>query len=215
MSRRIDLSVYLVTDPDLCADRGLIDTVLAAVQGGATIVQLRDKTAPDNKLIEQGQALKAALSSTGVPLIVNDRIGVAAAIGADGVHVGQADESIEAARAHLGPNALVGLSIQTEAHARTLEALQVDYVGIGPVFATPTKSDHAPPLGFDGLARVRAATCLPAVAIGGLRPEHVAGVLGAGCDGLAVVSAICAAPDPRAAANTFSAALAACRGANA
>lgn len=200
MTRSLDLSLYLVTDPRLCAAHGLVATVRDAVAGGVTVVQLRDKDAPDEVLIAQGRALKAALAGTGVPLIVNDRIRVAAVICADGVHVGQADAGIDAARALLGPDAIVGLSIQTVEHARAVAGLPIDYVGIGPVFATATKADHAVPLGCDGLAAVRAATTLPAVAIGGLRAEHVACVLHAGCDGLAVVSAICGTPDPRAAA---------------
>jgi thiamine-phosphate pyrophosphorylase len=208
---RPDLSIYLVTDPALCGDR-LLDTVLAAVHGGATVVQLRNKHAPDAALIEQGRALRAALAGSGVPLIVNDRIAVAAAIGADGVHVGQADAGIEAARTALGPEAIIGLSIQTGAHARAAAGLPVDYVGIGPVFATATKPDHAMPLGFDGLAAVRSATDLPAVAIGGLTADHVPGVLDAGCEGLAIVSAICGAADPGAAAAGFRRAIAQHRG---
>jgi thiamine-phosphate pyrophosphorylase len=207
MKRTLDLSVYLVTDSRLCAQRGLVDTVRAAVAGGASVVQLRDKEAPDEDLIEQGRALKAALAGTGVPLIINDRLRVAAAIGAEGVHVGQADASIDAVRELLGPTAIVGLSIQTIAQARALAHLPIDYVGIGPVFATATKTDHAAPLGCDGLAAVRAATDLPAVAIGGLQPHHAACVLNAGCDGLAVVSAVCGQPDPEAAAAALTAAI--------
>jgi thiamine-phosphate pyrophosphorylase len=200
MNRPVDLSLYLVTDPGLCASRGLLDTVLAAVRGGVSVVQLRDKRASDADLIAQGRALVHALAGSGVPLIVNDRIEVAAAIGADGVHVGQGDDSVARARALLGAEAIVGLSIQTPEHASALEPERVDYVGIGPVFATSTKPDHARPLGFDGLAEVCAASTRPAVAIGGLNAQHVASVLEAGCDGLALVSAICAAADPTAAA---------------
>lgn len=200
MNRPVDLSLYLVTDPDLCARRGLVETVVAAVRGGVSVVQLRDKRASDADLIAQGRALTDALAGSGVPLIINDRIQVAAAIGADGVHIGQGDDSVARARALLGAEAVVGLSIQTPDHASELDPDDVDYVGIGPVFATTTKPDHARPLGFDGLAEVRAATPLPAVAIGGLKAQHVGSVLRAGCDGLALVSAICAAADPEAAA---------------
>ena len=203
MKPSLDLSVYLITDPVLCAGRGLVDTVLAAVRGGAGIVQLRDKHASDAALIEQGQALKRALTGTGAMLIVNDRIEVALAIGADGVHVGQSDAAAATARAVLGPDAIVGLSIQTQAHAESLDPEVIDYVGVGPVFATDTKPDHAAPLGFGGLARVCTACALPAVAIGGLRPEHVDAVFAAGAQGVAVVSAICAASDPEAAARAF------------
>ena len=203
MKPSLDLSVYLITDPLLCAGRGLVETALGAVRGGASVVQLRDKHASDAVLIEQGRALKQALTGTGALLIVNDRIHVALAIGADGVHVGQSDAAAATARAALGPDAIVGLSIQTLAHAETLDPEIIDYVGVGPVFATDTKPDHAAPLGLDGLARVCAASALPAVAIGGLKPEHVAAVFAAGAQGLAVVSAICAAADPEAAARAF------------
>jgi len=199
-----NLSVYLITDPQLCAARGLVETVLAAVRGGATVVQLRDKGAPDAVLIEQGRALKQALAGSGVPLIVNDRIAVAAAIGADGVHVGQSDAAAHLARAVLGPDVFVGLSIQTIEHAAAVDPAVVDHVGVGPVFATTTKPDHAEPLGIEGLARVCAASPVPAVAIGGLGLGHVGAVLGAGAEGLALVSALCAAPDPEQAARAFS-----------
>ena len=207
----LDLSVYLVTDPRLCAGRGLVDTVLAAVRGGATVVQLRDKEAPDGVLIEQGQALKAALRGSGVPLIVNDRLEVALAVGADGIHVGQSDAAAAAARAALGPGAIVGLSIQTREHAALVDPLVGDYLGVGPVFATETKPDHAPPLGFDGLAEVCAACRLPAVAIGGLTGDHAAAVLAAGAQGLAVVSAICGTPDPEDSARRLALAVARAR----
>jgi thiamine-phosphate pyrophosphorylase len=212
MNPRLDLSVYLVTDPAMCARRGLVETVLAAVRGGATVVQLRDKEAPDSVLVEQGRRLKQTLAGTGVPLIVNDRVEVAAAIGADGVHVGQSDTAAERARSVLGPQAFVGLSIQTVEHARAVDPAVVDHVGVGPVFATGTKPDHAEPLGMDGLARVCAASPVPAVAIGGLGLDHVAGVLGAGAHGLALVSALCSVDDPEQAARNFAAAIAMYRG---
>lgn len=199
MKLKLDLSVYLVTDPLLCAGRELVETALAAVRGGATVVQLRDKTAPDELLIQQGRALKQAMAGFGALLIVNDRVEVAAAIGADGIHIGQSDGSPAAARALLGPDAIVGLSVQTVEQAAALDPAVIDYAGVGPVFATPTKPDHAHPIGFAGLARVCAASPVPSVAIGGLRAEHVEDVFAAGADGVAVVSAICAASDPEAA----------------
>jgi thiamine-phosphate pyrophosphorylase len=204
----LDLSIYLVTDPGLCASRGLVETVLAAVRGGATVVQLRDKNATDAALIEEGRALKAALDGSGVPLIVNDRLEVALAVGADGVHVGQSDAAAAAARAALGPEAIVGLSIQSSEHADAVDPLVGDYLGVGPVFATGTKPDHAPPLGLDGLAAICAATHLPTVAIGGLGAGHASSVLAAGADGLAVVSAICGTADPQRAAREIALALA-------
>lgn len=208
MRPSLDLSVYLVTDPGLCAGRGVEATVLAAVRGGVTAVQLRDKQASDAELVALARALRGALAGTGVPLLVNDRVEVARAAGADGVHVGQSDTAAAQARAALGPEAIVGLSVETVEHARALDPAVVDYVGAGPVFATPTKLDHAAPLGFDGLAALCAASPVPAVAIGGVKAEHAGRVLAAGARGLAVVSAICAAPDPEAAARSLAAALA-------
>lgn len=203
MKPKLDLGVYLVSDPLLCGGSALLETALAAVRGGATVVQLRDKMATDQALIEQGLALRQALNGSGALLIVNDRVEVARAIGADGVHVGQDDGAPSAARELLGSDAIVGLSIQTLAHAVAVDPAVVDYVGIGPVFATPTKPDHARPIGFSGLAEVCAASPVPSVAIGGLHAGHVDAAFAAGADGLAVVSAICSAADPESAARRF------------
>lgn len=200
---RLDLSLYLVTDRELCAGRGLVETVVAAVRGGVTLVQLRDKHASDAALVDQARRLKAALSGSGVPLIINDRLEVALAAGADGLHLGQDDGDVAQARAALGPQALLGLSVQTREQLARLDPAALDYLGLGPVFATPSKHDHAAPLGFDGLAALVAASPLPAVAIGGLKAEHVAATRGAGAEGLAVISAICGTPDPEAAARAF------------
>ncbi|MEA3641061.1 MAG: thiamine phosphate synthase [Lamprobacter sp.] len=192
----IDLSVYLITDAALCARAGLLETVAAALRGGATAVQLRDKQASDAALIEQGKALKALLRGTHVPLIVNDRIKVAVAIGADGLHLGQSDGDVAEARAALGAEAILGLSVQRRDQLKTPELSLVDYLGVGPVFATATKPDHSSPLGFDGLAAICAESPLPVVAIGGLSAEHAASIWSAGAVGMAVVSAICTAADP-------------------
>jgi len=196
----LDLSVYLVTDAVQCRRLGLVETVVAAIRGGVTAVQLRDKQATDSELIRQGRELLRHMSGSGIPLIVNDRLDVAAEIGADGVHVGQADAAARQVRERLGANAVVGLSVQTLEHAQAVDSILVDYVGVGPVFATRTKPDHARPLGFCGLADVCAASPVPAVAIGGLRAEHVAAVWSAGAVGVALVSAICSAADPEQAA---------------
>jgi thiamine-phosphate pyrophosphorylase len=129
-------------------------------------------------------------------LIVNDRVDVALEIGADGVHVGQQDMDAERARRLLGPGAIIGLSIETVEQARAAVSLDVDYLGVGPVFATATKMDAAPPLGLEGLAQVRAISRRPIVAIGGIGPQNVRQAIHSGADGVAVVSAICAADDP-------------------
>ena len=199
----LDLSLYLVTDPRLCARYGLVETVVAAVRGGVTIVQLRDKQASDGELIDQARQLKAALAGSGVPLIINDRLAVAIESGADGLHLGQGDGDIVAARAAMGEQAILGLSVQNHAQLARLDPAPLDYLGLGPVFATSTKHDHAQPLGFDGLAALVAASPLPAVAIGGLEAQHVDKIRAAGAKGPAVVSAICGQADPEAAARMF------------
>lgn len=209
--RPFDLSVYLVLDPLLCRDLSMVETTRAAVAGGVTMVQLRDKEGGTARMIESGLALKAALAGTGVPLIVNDDVAAAIAIDADGLHVGQEDMPAGEARDRIGPAMILGLSIETPEAARAMLGAPVDYVGIGPVFATPTKDDHKPPIGFTGLAELVALARLPAVAIGGLKVEHAAGVIATGAQGLAVVSAICGRPDPRAEAARIAAAVRAAR----
>ncbi len=204
MALRADrLRLYLVTDSGLCAEQGVADTVAAALQGGVSFVQLRDKTASTRARVELATALKAVLADSGVPLVVNDDVEAAVAAGADGVHLGQQDMSPAEARARLGPDRIVGLSCESANQVRAADPATVDYLGIGAVFPTPTKADHNPAIGFDGLARLCALSPLPTVAIGGLKAEHAAEVLAAGADGLAVVSAICGQPDPEAAARAF------------
>ena len=200
MNGRPDLSLYLVLDPGLCAGIGMVETARRAVAGGATMVQLRDKRGGTAALVEAGLALKAALAGTGAWLIVNDDAEAAAWIGADGLHVGQGDMPVAEARARIGPGAILGLSVETPELAAAVDPALVDYIGAGPVFATPTKADHERPVGFAGLAAQVTACPVPAVAIGGLKPGHAAGVFAAGARGLAVVSAICGQPDPEQAA---------------
>ena len=197
--KSFDLSLYLVLDPVLCADIGMVETARAAVAVGATIVQLRDKHASTSAMIETGLALKQALAGSNALLIVNDDVDAAIAIGADGVHIGQEDLDADNTRRLIGPDMILGLSVETEALASAIDASIVDYAGIGPIFATPTKPDHKQPIGFDGLARIIKLCPVPTVAIGGLKAEHAAEALAAGADGLAVVSAICGKPDPAAA----------------
>jgi thiamine-phosphate pyrophosphorylase len=194
------LRLCLVTDRGLAAGRSVIDIALAAVRGGATMVQLREKDATTRAFVEQARALKAALAPLGVPLAINDRLDVALAVDADGLHVGQDDMPVEAARRLMGPGKFVGLSITALEQVLRPDAAAADYLGVGPIYAQLTKSDAAPPLGLEGLRRLRGLTTKPVVAIGGLTPDNSAPVLAAGADGLAVVSAIVAAADPEAAA---------------
>lgn len=199
-----DLSLYLVLDPELCRTHSMVETTQAAIAGGATIIQLRDKRAGTEGLIRIGRELMDAMRGTGVPLIVNDDIDAAIAIGADGLHVGQDDLPTKTARDRLGPDKIIGLSIEDETVARKVDRSIVDYVGIGPVFATPTKPDHKPAIGFDGLASLVRIAGLPSVAIGGLKRDHVDPVFEAGANGIAVVSAICGQPDPEGATRKIS-----------
>ncbi len=197
------LRLYLLTDPQLCVKIGVVETVRQAVKGGVTMVQLRDKHATTAQRTDLAVALKAALQGTGVPLVINDDVVAAIAADADGAHIGQGDISPEQARALLGPDKILGLSCETPQTVRDADSALVDYLGLGPVFGTATKDDHAQPTGFDGLAQLVALSSLPNVAIGGLKPDHINGVLASGADGMAVVSAICGQSDPHTTARAF------------
>lgn len=201
MSRlELDLGVYLVTDRPALLGRALLDVVAAAVAGGASMVQLREKTASTREFVELARAVLGVTRPRGVPLLINDRLDVALAAGADGVHVGQDDMHPRDVRALLGPEALIGLSVTGEDEARGAIGLPVDYLGAGPVFATATKKDAGAPQGLAGLRRMVALAQVPVVAIGAISLDNAASVMAAGAAGLAVVSAICSAPDPRLAA---------------
>lgn len=198
----LDLSLYLVTDSVMCGQFGVAATVSAAVDAGVTVVQLRDEDATDDELVGLGREVKAVLRGTGVPLIVNDRVHLVDAIGADGAHVGQSDLEIGQARALVGPAAYLGLSVQTLDHvvaARLHPARTVDYLGVGPVWETATKLDAAKPGSLERLAQITSASPWPCVAIGGINLERLPKVRSAGAAGAAVVSAICGQPDVAAA----------------
>ena len=195
-----DLRLYLVTDRALARGRPLVDLVRQAVDGGVTIVQLREKETSTREFVDVAKALREMLAPLGVPLVINDRLDVALAVGADGVHLGQDDMPAAAARGLLGKDKLLGVSVSTVEEARRAEAEGADYLGVSPIYATPTKTDTPSPVGLAGLAAVRAATRLPLVAIGGLHADNLSEVLANGVEGIAVVSAIMAADDPGAAA---------------
>jgi len=198
MSGALELSAYLITDRVLCGERGVLEVVRRAVEGGVSLVQLRDPEAKTGQLVEQARALLSVLRPARVPLIINDRVDVALAAGADGVHVGQRDMSVADVRALVGPDMIVGLSISTLAELERSKAAlpQLDYLGVGPIFPTHTKPDAAAPIGAQGLAEVVARTQLPVVAIGGLKRDNAAEAIRAGAQGIAVVSEICCASDP-------------------
>ena len=195
-----DYSLYLVTDRTLSLGRSTVEVVAAAVSGGVTCVQLREKHCSTREFLEEARRVRELLVGTGVPLIINDRLDVALAVAADGVHLGQNDMHLSDARRLVGERLVIGISAESVADAIRAEAEGADYIGVSPVFTTPTKMDTAPPLGLEGLREIRRAVSLPLVAIGSIRHDNAAEVLRAGADGLAVVSAIVSAPCPRTAA---------------
>lgn len=190
------LRLYLVTDRPLSLGRDLDWIVAEAVRGGTTMVQLREKDADTRDFVALGLKLKELLSPFGVPLLINDRIDVALAVDADGVHIGQSDMPYAIARRLLGPDRIIGLSVETMDEVEEANGLDVDYVAVSPVYGTPTKTDTAEPFGLEGLRKAAALSRHPVVAIGGMNKSTAADVFAAGADGIAVVSAICSAPDP-------------------
>ena len=197
---RAALRVYLVTDRSLTRGRPLASVVEAAVRGGATCVQLREKELDTKEFLAQALMLGRLLEPLGIPLVINDNIEVALACRASGLHLGQGDLSPDEARELLPADVFIGWSVETAADVLRSASMPVDYLGVSPVFATPTKTDTKAPWGLAGLRQVRSLTGLPLVAIGGIHTGNAGDVLRAGADGLAVVSAICAADDPAAAA---------------
>lgn len=196
------LKLYLVTDSLMCQKLGLVQTVCEAIEGGVSFVQLRDKKADDDELYQIACELKEAIAGR-VPLVINDKVHIAKKAKLDGAHIGQGDLSVTEARQILGPDAWLGLSINTLSqlqHAHNNHLNQLNYFGLGPVFATHTKPDHASPLGLSGLDDLAKASLLPTVAIGGIQLDNARQVYQTHCDGIAVVSAICATDDPKLAA---------------
>ncbi|GAA3164740.1 thiamine phosphate synthase [Blastococcus jejuensis] len=202
-----DPTLYLVTDTQLCAPRPVADVVRAAVAGGVTAVQVRDKGASRRDLLALTRAVQEAVAEVpGVAVVVNDAVDVALLAAADGVHVGQEDLPATEVRALIGPRRLLGLSVSSPAEIAAALALPtgtLDLVGVSPVWGTPTKPDAGPALGLDGtreLAAAARAGGLTAVAIGGIGADRAAEVAATGVDGICVVSALCAAADPASAA---------------
>jgi thiamine-phosphate pyrophosphorylase len=201
----VDLRLYALLDPERAGGHELAELGREVAAGGATLVQLRDKHGSTRRLIAETRAIKAALASSGVPVLVNDRVDVALAAGADGVHVGQDDMPAADARRLLGPAAVIGLSVKTiaQAEAAPLEAL--DYVCVGGVFVTTSKDNVAAPIGLAGLKTILAvlrgrAPDFPVGAIAGIDETNAGEVVAAGADGVAVISALSLAPDPAGAA---------------
>ncbi len=196
----IDYSLYLVTDAQLAGERSLRRIVASAIYGGVTMVQYRQKNASTRRMIEEALELRQLCCSYNVPFIVNDRLDVALAVDADGLHVGQDDMAAALARKLIGPGKILGVSVENAAQAQAALADGADYVGASPIFATPTKPDAPAPMGLQGLQELAQVCKLPIVAIGGLNASNAAAVLRAGAAGLAVVSAIVSADDAQRAA---------------
>ncbi len=196
----IDYSLYLVTDRGISRERTTIQIVEAALRGGVTCVQLREKTCSTREFITQALSIKDHLKRYNVPLIINDRVDIALAVNADGVHLGQSDMPIEKAKAILKDSMIIGISAESLKNAVQAEKDGADYIGVGSIYATSTKTDTASPLGLEGLREIRRSVKIPLVCIGGLNRENAGEVINNGADGVAVVSAIVAAHDPEKAA---------------
>jgi thiamine-phosphate pyrophosphorylase len=211
-AERLDLRLYAIVDPQNTGGHDLIDLARAVAAGGATLVQLRDKASDTGPMVAAARALKTALTPFRVPLIINDRIDVALAAGADGVHVGQDDMAAEDARRLLGPGPFIGLSVRTPEQAAAAPLSLIDYVGIGGVYSTMSKTRAKSPIGLDGLRDVitvlrgRIAN-FPACGIAGITAGNAAPVIAAGVDGVSVISTLSHCPDPQAAARELRAAV--------
>ena len=198
LARRLRL--YVLTDRSVARGRSLIDLVAAALEGGATAIQLREKSLSALDQIALGRELRRLTADAGALFIVNDRADIALALEADGVHLGQDDLPVATARKILGPGAIIGGSAGSLDELRRSIAAGVDYLGVGPMYATGTKADAGPPIGPAGLAQIRQQTDLPIVGIGAIDADNAGPVIAAGADGVAVISAVLGADDVAAAA---------------
>jgi thiamine-phosphate diphosphorylase len=194
------LQRYLITDARAGNVERLVEICDAALEGGMSAVQLRAKGWSDRQLYQAGRALRPRCNDAGALLIVNDRVDIALAVGADGVHLGVDDLPVAAARAILGPDAIIGYSPETDADRRAAEGAGIDYLGVGPVYGTATKSDAGAAIGINGLRQVVGTTTLPVVGIGGIDLARAAEVVATGAVGVAIVGAVFLADDPRQAA---------------
>lgn len=195
----VDYTLYICTDSGLMSAKTVEGSVEAAVKGGATVIQLREKNASSRELYEQALRVKAVTERYGVPLIINDRIDIALAVDADGVHLGQSDMPCDIARRILGKDKIIGITAPTPESAVKAQTDGADYLGVGAMFATATKAD-AKANTKENLAAVRAAVDIPIVIIGGIKRTNVLQFAGMGVNGAAVISDIIAAPDTEGAA---------------
>jgi thiamine-phosphate pyrophosphorylase len=208
VAKPLDLRLNAIVDPERAGGHDLVALARLLAEGGATLVQLRDKMSDTRRMIEKARAIKAALAPLNVPFVVNDRVDVALAARADGVHVGPDDMAPADARVLLGPEAIIGVSIKNTAAAEAAPVGVFDYAGVGGVYGTLSKQQDNPPIGPEGLARIaavlrRRAPNVPVVGIAGIDAGNAAVVIAAGADGVAVISALSLAPDPAAAARAL------------
>jgi thiamine-phosphate pyrophosphorylase len=200
--KTFDLYVYFIADPSVCAGRAVEDVVHQAVLGGATMIQLRDKSGDMDQVERNARAIQKVLSGTGVPFLVNDYVAIAAKIGSDGLHIGQDDIAPREARKIIGEYAILGLTAFAPEHFSALDPAVVDYAGTGPFYGTLTKPDK-PVLGADGFAALVKLSPVPVVGIGGITADNAQAVIRAGAKGVAMMRSISEADDPREAAHAF------------
>lgn len=196
MNRLLKGSLYLVTDSSLTRNRSLDEIVYQSVKGGVNIVQLREKGLNERDFVAMAKRIKALLEPFNVPLIINDRIDVALASSADGVHLGQSDMPYSDARRLLGADKIIGLSVESFEQVVEAEEFDVDYIALSPIYSTPTKPDTITEWGIERLRKVRSISRHPIVAIGGINRQNITQIVEAGADIIAVVSAICSADSP-------------------
>lgn len=199
MKHGIDYSLYLCTDRRLMTSPTIEASAESALRGGTTVIQLREKDCSSREFYELGLRVKKITDAYHAPLIINDRVDIALAVGAAGVHVGQGDLPCKVVREMVGPDMIVGVSAATLEEAVRAEQDGADYLGVGAMYATATKTDTRP-VSMEELLKIRAAVKIPIVVIGGINKQTLGNFKGTGVDGLAVVSAIVAQPDPEAAA---------------
>jgi len=207
----MDPTLYVVLDRAAAGGRDLVDILDAALAGGSRLIQLREKEWPSGRVLPLAERLRARCAAAGATFIVNDRVDLAVAAGADGVHVGQDDLPARAARALLRPGMILGVSTHSVAQARAAQADGADYVAVGSMFPTRSKAEFEL-VGTELLRKLRGEIRVPLIGIGGITHANVGEVIAAGADGVAVISAVCAAADPRAAAERFVALIRGARG---
>jgi thiamine-phosphate pyrophosphorylase len=209
---KVDLRLNAIVDPERANGRDLAELARLCAEGGATLVQLRDKHGETRALVDEARAIKKALAPFDVQFVVNDRVDVALAAGADGVHLGQDDMAVADARRLLGPGAIIGLSVKNTGEAEAAPIDLIDYVGSGGVYVTLSKEQKNPPIGPEGLGRIIAVLKrragernkqLPVCGIAGIDASNAGAVIGAGAEGVAVISALSLSPDPAAAARAL------------